>query len=333
MNNFYSLGMDLDWEKDRAISALSTILQDESLQLTVQADKRGNYFFIKDKESGDTYGRTDIDGYHFDNLEQVSDAFEEFHQSCFFDDLDTRCDDNNIEFGDYDAAVCYLLTSKEFRHLLRDVTPDNWTYPIGVTAEINQANLIDFAERLLCKEILSTMSAYVLVEDTLGNVWLSKDEIRDGIEAMKHDPSWNFTDWWHEVMTSKLANELFTRYESYAQLLKTLRTSVTEDFNEMGSDFYLSKPAMCLMGLSSIIPKVERKYAFQQILKPLLSQSDKAELFGQMIDVFEDFLDEKHVWFKNDEREGTEDAAIIFGTDYDVIVQKLEGILEAWNLI
>lgn len=152
MNNFYSLGMNL--EKCRAISALSTILQDESLQLTVQADKRGNYFFIKDKENGNTYGQTCMDGYHFDNLEQVSDAFEEFHQSCFFDDLDTRCDDNNIEFGDYDAAVGYLLTSNEFHQILRDITPDNWGYPIGVTAEINQADLIDFAKRLLCREIV-----------------------------------------------------------------------------------------------------------------------------------------------------------------------------------
>lgn len=56
MNNFYSLGMDLDFEKGRAISALSTILQDESLQLTVQADKKGNYFFVKDEENSNTYG-------------------------------------------------------------------------------------------------------------------------------------------------------------------------------------------------------------------------------------------------------------------------------------
>lgn len=162
MNNFYNLGMDWNFEKDRAISVLSTIFQDESLQLTVQADERGNYFFIKDKENGNTYGQLCMDGYPFDNLEQVSDAFEEFHQSCFFDDLDTRCDDNNIEFGDYDAAVGYLLTSNEFRQILRDITPDNWSYPIGVVAKINQTKLIDFAEKLLCKEISKTMSACTL---------------------------------------------------------------------------------------------------------------------------------------------------------------------------
>lgn len=87
------------------------------------------------------------------------------------------------------------------------------------------------------------------------------------------------------------ANDEITRskYTSYAQLLRDMQPKVIEDFDEMGSDFYLNKPAMCLMGLSSLI-KVERKYASQQVLKTPLSQSDKTELFGQMIDVFEDFL-------------------------------------------
>lgn len=304
MNNFYSLKMNS--EKDRAISALSTILQDESLQLTVQADKMENYFFIKDKESGNTYGQTCVDGYYFDNLEQVSDAFDDFHLSCFFDDLDTRCDDNNIEFGDYDAAVGYLLTSDEFRQILRDITPDNWNYPIGVVAEINQTKLIDFAEKLLCKEIIKTMSAYTLVEDQ-SLIFLSVCGVNDEITRLK--------------------------YTSYAQLLKGMQPEVIEDFDEMGSDFYLNKAAMYLMGLNWLIYGADRKYAFQSVLKEPLTQADKAELFGQMIDVFEDFLDEKHVWFKNNEREDTEDAAIIFGTDYDAIVQKLKGILEAWSLI
>lgn len=305
MNNFYSLGIDWNFEKDRAISALSTIFQDESLQLTVEVDERGNYFFVKDKENGDTYGQICIDGYYFGNLETVMDAFEEFHQSCFFDDLDTRCDDNNIEFGNYDAAVGYLLTSNEFRQILRGITPDNWNYPIGVVAKINQTKLIDFAEKLLCKEILKTMSNYALVEEQ-SLIFLSVHGVNDEITRLK--------------------------YTSYAQLLKGMQPEVIEDFDEMGDDFYLNKPAMCLMGLSSLI-KAEQKYASQQVLKTPLSQSDKTELFGQIIDIFEDFLEQNNVTFENDEREDSEDATIIFGTDYDVIVQKLEGILEAWHLI
>lgn len=343
MNNFYSLGMDWDFEKDRAISALSTILQDESLQLTVQADKRGNYFFVKDEENSNTYGQKDVDGYQFDNLEKVMDAFEDFHQSCFFDDLDTRCDHNNIEFGDYDAAVGYLLTSKEFRQILRSVTPRSdtptgWPYPTGITAEIDRMKLVNFAEKLLCKEILSTMSAYVLVETALdGRVWLSKEKIRDGIEAMQHNPNWNFTDWWHSIMTSKLANELFTRYESYAQLLKTLQTSVTEDFddfNEMCSDFYLNKAALCFMGLNWLIYEPNREYAFQAALKEPLTQADKEEMYGQFIDLFEDFLEERNICFGDPkEKDTSEKDAVITGDDYDELKQNIESLLVNWNLI
>ena len=342
MENYYVLSNDR--QERSAINALATILHDESLQLTVQADKRGNYFFVKDEENSNTYGQKDVDGYQFDNLEKVMDAFEDFHQSCFFDDLDTRCDHNNIEFGDYDAAVGYLLTSKEFRQILRSVTPTGWPYPTGITAEINQMKLVNFAETLLCKEILSTMSAYVLVENALNDrVWLAKEEIRDGIEAMQHDPNWNFTDWWHSVMTSKLANELFTRYESYAQLLKTLQTSVTEDFddfndfndfNEMGSDFYLNKAAMCFMGLNRLIYEPNREYAFQAALKEPLTQADKEEMYGQFIDLFEDFLEERNVCFADSkEKDTSEKDAVIAGDDYDELKQNIESLLVNWNLI
>lgn len=256
MNNFYSLDVNLD--KYRAISALSTILQDESLQLTIQANESGNYFFIKDKENDNTYGQTCIDGYHFDNLEQVADAFEELHQIYFFDDLDTRCDDDNIEFGDYDAAVGYLLTSNKFRQILRDITPDNWNYPIGIVAEINQTKLIDFAEKLLCREILKTMSAYALVE-VKNMVFLSFYGVNDEITRSEENPDWSFRDWWNNLTSAGEIRDFFKKYMSYAELLKTLQPDVIEDFDEMGSDFYLNKAALCFMGLNWLIHKPDRQ--------------------------------------------------------------------------
>ena len=77
MENYYVLGNNN--QERSAINALATILQDESLQLTVQADKRGNYFFVKDEESSNTYGQKDVDGYRFDNLGKVMDTFEDYH--------------------------------------------------------------------------------------------------------------------------------------------------------------------------------------------------------------------------------------------------------------
>lgn len=333
MKNYFVLNQDLT--KIQAIDALATILQDESVQLTVQAGSAEEYFFIKDKEDSKTYGQKDVDGYQFDNLETVMDAFEDFHQSCFLDDLDTKCDDGAVEFGNYDAAVAYLLTSKEFRQILRNISPAGWPYPIGITAEINQMKLVNFAEKLLCKEILSTMSAYVLVEDVLSDVvWLSKYGIGDGIHAMEHNPSWSFTDWWHSVMMSELSNELFTRFESYTQLLQTLQTSVTEDFNEMGDDFYLNKAALCFMGLNWLICDAEQKCASQSAVKEPLTQADKEELYGQFIDLFEDFLEERNVCFADPEEKDTpEKDAVITGDDYDELKQNIESLLVNWNLI
>lgn len=338
MKNYFVLNQDLT--KIQAIDALATILQDESLQLTGEMEKVGlsawkRCFLVRDYENGNTYGYNDSDGYHFENLEQVLDNFEDFHQSCFLDDLDTKCDDGTVEFGDYDAAVAYLLTSKEFRQILRNIKPEAWPYPTGITAEINQMKLVDFAEKLLCKEIISTKSAYVLVENTLIDVvWLSKYGVGDGIEAMKHDPSWNFTNWWHKVMTSKLSNELFTRFELYAQLLQNLQTSVTDDFNEMGSNFYLNKAAMCLMGLNWLICGAEQKCASQSAVKEPLTQADKEEMYGQFIDLFEDFLKERNVCFGDPkEKDTSEKDAVITGDDYDELKQNIESLLVNWNLI
>lgn len=327
MENYYVLGNNN--QERSAINALATILQDEYLQLTVQADKRGNYFFIKDEESNNTYGQIDIDDYQFDNLERVMDAFEDFHQSCFFDDLDTRCDHNNIEFGDYDAAVGYLLTSKEFRHLLRDITPDNWTYPIGVTAEINQAELIDFAEKLLCKEIVETMSACALVE-VQNMIFLSFYGVNDEITRLKRASDWSFRDWWSDLTSAEQIHNFFTKYTSYAQLLKDLQPDVIDDFDEMGSDFYLNKAAMCFMGLNWLINEPDR----QGILKEPLTQADKEEMYGQFIDLFEDFLEERNVCFGDPkEKDTSEKDAVITGDDYDELKQNIESLLVNWNLI
>lgn len=62
-----------------------------------------------------------------------------------------------------------------------------------------------------------------------------------------------------------------------------------------------------------------------------LPQSGRAELFGCLIDIFEDFLDSKGIKpenIPNDEREGDEDEAIIYGSDYDLLADKLSQVLD-----
>lgn len=63
----------------------------------------------------------------------------------------------------------------------------------------------------------------------------------------------------------------------------------------------------------------------------LLNQ-DMPELVGQMIDIFEDFLDAKGIDIPNPERIGEDiDEAKIFGEDYDLLADKIQETLESWS--
>lgn len=66
--------------------------------------------------------------------------------------------------------------------------------------------------------------------------------------------------------------------------------------------------------------------------------SQLAEFKGQLIDIFEDFLDERGIVIPNPERDEDEDldpeeAANIYGSDYDELADNLMDVLERWGLI
>ena len=60
------------------------------------------------------------------------------------------------------------------------------------------------------------------------------------------------------------------------------------------------------------------------------------EILGSLIDVVEDWLDEKGFSpkdFPNNNREDCEDEAIIFGSDYDYLSDKFAKILGFWAIM
>lgn len=71
-----------------------------------------------------------------------------------------------------------------------------------------------------------------------------------------------------------------------------------------------------------------------------IKEDNKAEFFGQIIDVFEDWLDSKGITqddIPNKERieynnGDTDGLAIIFGSDYDEIRDALENIMKGWDV-
>jgi len=64
-----------------------------------------------------------------------------------------------------------------------------------------------------------------------------------------------------------------------------------------------------------------------------MTHSERMELIGQLVDVFEDFLDAKGITIANDEKADDEYAANIYGTDYSCIADDLEQTLINWNLL
>ena len=68
--------------------------------------------------------------------------------------------------------------------------------------------------------------------------------------------------------------------------------------------------------------------------KAVIRQENVNELIGQIIDIFEDFLDEKGITIANPEKEGCDDnPAVIYGSDYGDLEDDIRETLANWNII
>lgn len=64
-----------------------------------------------------------------------------------------------------------------------------------------------------------------------------------------------------------------------------------------------------------------------------MEHENRMEMLGQIIDIFEDFLDSKRITIPNDEKDEDADAANIYGTDYGFLSDQIEATLINWGLI
>ena len=65
----------------------------------------------------------------------------------------------------------------------------------------------------------------------------------------------------------------------------------------------------------------------------MLKQNDLAEFVGQIIDTFEDFLEERSIVLQNQERNEDESDAIIYGSDYGQLQDAINDILKNWEVV
>lgn len=65
----------------------------------------------------------------------------------------------------------------------------------------------------------------------------------------------------------------------------------------------------------------------------MIKEENQNELIGQIIDIFEDFLEDHNVNIPNEERDNdTDNPAIIYGSDYGQLQEELLKLLRAWKI-
>ena len=66
----------------------------------------------------------------------------------------------------------------------------------------------------------------------------------------------------------------------------------------------------------------------------MIKEENQSEFLGQIIDIFEDFLEDHNIDIPNEERDGDDDnPAIIYGSDYDQLQNELLELMKAWKVI
>lgn len=63
----------------------------------------------------------------------------------------------------------------------------------------------------------------------------------------------------------------------------------------------------------------------------MIKQENRTEFLGQLIDVVEDWLEEKEIDIPNEERDGI-NAAIIYGSDYDKLQSGFNSIMKSYHV-
>lgn len=65
----------------------------------------------------------------------------------------------------------------------------------------------------------------------------------------------------------------------------------------------------------------------------MVGRNDVPELLGEIIDIFEDFLEDKEIDIENEEKKDSENPAIIYGSDYGKLQSEIEDLLIGWKII
>ena len=175
---------------------------------------------------------------------------------------------------------------------------------------------------------------------------LEKNEVLNLLDGMRgvHAPD-EYTRGWDDAVKECML-KIINMEEKTATPQKKLTTPPTAQFKDSNefvkirnkkTDNMQTKNRHTDMDFVRMFCDFEKSKSCNSFVKvvPIPSYLEM-EFLGQIIDSFEDFLEEKKVSIKNHEK--TEDnhsdnPAIIFGSDYDNIEDSIRRLLQNWNIL
>lgn len=242
-----------------AIKVAVAIIEDEDFSLEVSeisADELGTtnalVFNLVDEQKANL---GDIEGDCFDDLNGVLDRMDTYHDDYFFEDLETRLENNeNVPADDFTRKCIIFLQSDYCFNLLEEATPSLYSdcvptgFGFNVENKIEQINLdeaLDFlVNKSIAKKILKTLSAYTMVE-VEDKIYLSSYGFADNFSSSEAA---------EEALLQKIKNkeDFYKTYNSYNEFLLSQLPQIKNDIEDLGfDDFYLTNYELQYLGISN----------------------------------------------------------------------------------
>lgn len=175
---------------------------------------------------------------------------------------------------------------------------------------------------------------------------LEKNEVLNLLDGMRgvHSPD-EYTRGWDDAVKECML-KIINMEEKTATPQKKLTTPPTTQFkdsnefvkirNKKTNNLQIKNPYTD-MDIVRMFCDFEKSKSCNSFVKVVPIPSNlEMEFLGQIIDSFEDFLEEKKVSIKNHEKtedDHSDNPAIIFGSDYDNIEDSIRRLLQNWNIL
>lgn len=159
-------------------------------------------------------------------------------------------------------------------------------------------------------------------EEIISNYIQKFKEIFECVECSKSEISFNGYDKFYSDEIEELLDEITPNTES-------------GDIEYVGEDYALWRYHFDGTAFIEENGSVTYPSESEGEIREKISSNDKAEFVGQIIDIFEDFLDERGIILDNPERDDSdsipEETANIYGSDYGELQDALEEIIGKWS--